>query len=360
MDRPVVDHRGDRLPAVVHEIRRRLRGVFGTAAAEVLLWSGSAAWESALVNTLRAGDRVLSFNNGLFAEKFVEVARRFGVVVDEVQKRWGDAVLASDVDAALRADHRALLIVHNETSTGVTTDLAGVRAAIDAGGHDPLLLVDAVSSLGSLPFRFDEWRVDVALTGSQKGLMMPPGLAILCVSERALRAATAVDTPRYFHDWGPVVAALAQGYSPATPPTLEFYGLREALRMLDEEGLDAVYARHARLGEGVRRAVAAWDRQLLCHDLERCSNSLTAVWLDDLDANQLLRITASRLELDLGGGLGRLNGRVFRMGHLGALNELEVLAMLGGVEMGLALAGAPVDLGRGVAAAQAHFVQSPA
>jgi alanine-glyoxylate transaminase/serine-glyoxylate transaminase/serine-pyruvate transaminase len=356
MDRAVIDHRGPELPEVTLEAVERLKRVFNTEAGSIAMWagSGSGAWEAAIVNTLRPGEQVLSFNNGLFAEKFADVARRFGVVVDEVDMRWGDAV-APELVAARLADHVAVLVVHNETSTGVTTDLAGIRRAIDAGGRDPLLLVDTVSSLGSIDFRFDEWRIDVALTGSQKGLMLPPGMAFVCVSPRGWERSAGVDTPRAFYDWRPVIAAMETGYFPATPPTLELYGLREALRMLEEEGLDNVYARHARLAEGVRRAVQAWDLALLCGDADRCSNSLTAVVVDGVDPDELLRLSEARLNLSLGAGLGRLKKSVFRIGHLGALNELEVIATLGGTELALSLAGHPVQLGAGVSAAQTWF-----
>jgi alanine-glyoxylate transaminase/serine-glyoxylate transaminase/serine-pyruvate transaminase len=358
MDRAVIDHRGPELPEVTLEAVERLRRVFKTENGRIAMWagSGSGAWEAAIVNTLRPGDKVLSFNNGLFAEKFAEIARRFGVVVDEVEMRWGDAV-EPDLVAAKLSDHVAVLLVHNETSTGVTADLSGIRRAIDAGGSDPLLLVDTVSSLGSIDFRFDEWRIDVALTGSQKGLMLPPGMAFVCVSPRAFERSAEVDTPRAFYDWGPVITALEAGYFPATPPTLELYGLREALRMLEEEGIDNVYARHARLAEGVRRAVQAWDLALLCRDIDRCSNSLTAVAVDGLDADEVLRVSQARLNLSLGAGLGRLKGKVFRIGHLGALNELEVIATLGGTELALSMAGSPLRLGSGVSAAMEWFRQ---
>ncbi|HEX6547564.1 MAG TPA: aminotransferase class V-fold PLP-dependent enzyme [Candidatus Dormibacteraeota bacterium] len=360
MDRAVVDHRGPELPEVTLEAVERLKHVFRTETGSIAMWAGSGtgAWEAAIVNTLRPGERALAFNNGIFAEKFSEVARRFGVVVDEVDMRWGDAVAPDRVAGHLRPEHAAVLIVHNETSTGVTTDVGGIRAAIDSTGHDPLLLVDTVSSLGSIDFRFDDWRVDVALTGSQKGLMLPPGMAFVCVSPRALERSREVDTPRSFYDWGPVIAAMQTGYFPATPPTLELYGLREALRMLEEEGLDNVYARHTRLAEGVRQAVQAWDLTLLCTDLARCSNSLTAVAVDGIDADAVLREGEAHLHLSLGAGLGRLKGRAFRIGHLGALNELEVIATLGGVELALNLAGEPVELGSGVAAAMRYWQQA--
>jgi alanine-glyoxylate transaminase/serine-glyoxylate transaminase/serine-pyruvate transaminase len=357
MDRAVIDHRGPDIPEVMLEVVERLRALFKTIEGEVAVWpaSGTGAWEAAVVNTLSPGDRVLALDNGFFANRFAEVARTLGVEVDQIALRWGDPVTAADVGQNLRPEHRAVLVVHNETSTGATTDLAAVRHALDDAGSKALLLVDTVSGLGSMDLRFDEWGLDVALTGSQKGLMLPPGLGLCCLSRRALEASESNTMRRHFYDWRPIVSEMRRGYYPFTPPTLELFGLREALRMLDEEGLDAVFERHRRLAEGVRRAVEAWDRPLLCRDEEARSNSLTAIEFEDVDTNQLLQTTADRLNLSLGGGLARLNGRVLRIGHLGALNELEVLATLSGVEMGLRLVGASVTLGSGVAAAQDYF-----
>lgn len=361
MDRPVPDHRGPEMPELVGELRENLRAVFRTVQGEPVLFpgSGTGAWEAALVNTLSPGDRVLSFQNGHFARLWAEVARAHGLVVDELQLRWGDPVRAEDVQANLDQHHRAVLVVHNETSTGVTTDLEAVRRAIDVTGHDPLLLVDAVSSLGSIDFRFDEWRVDVALTGTQKGLMLPPGTAVLCVNERARAASEANKMPRYFYDWRPVLADMSRGFFPYTPATLLLFGMREALRMLLEEGLENVFGRHARLAETTRRAVAAWDLALLSRDPERASNSLTAVSVDgQLDSDRIVQVAHTQLNLALGVGLGQLKGKVFRIGHLGWLGELEVLATLAGVELALQVAGASVALGSGVAAAQQYLKDS--
>ena len=359
MDRAVIDHRGPDIPEVIEEVTRRLKELFKTTAGEVAFWpaSGTGAWEAAIANTLSPGDRVLAMNNGFFASRFAEVARSLGVEVDEVQLRWGDPVLPAEVTANLRSEHKAVLVVHNETSTGVTTDLAAIGSVISAAGSDALFLVDTVSGLGSMDLRFDEWGLDVALTGSQKGLMLPPGLGLCCMSQRAMEASAKNTMRRGFFDWRPIVAETRRGYYPFTPPTLELYGLREALRMLEEEGLDAVFERHRRLGEGVRRAAEAWDRPLLCREPEARSNSLTAIEFDDVDTNELMRVTATRLNLSLGGGLTRLSGRVLRIGHLGSLNELEVMATLAGVEMGLRLLGAPVTLGSGMAAAADYFTQ---
>jgi alanine-glyoxylate transaminase / serine-glyoxylate transaminase / serine-pyruvate transaminase len=357
MDRPVPDHRGPEMPSLVAEIRSGLRRVFKSDQGEPVIFpgSGTGAWEASLVNTLSPGDRVLSFENGHFARLYAEAARQLGTQVDEVKLRWGDAVTQSDIEANLKPQHGAVLIVHNETSTGVTTDLGAVRRGIDRTGHDPLLLVDVVSSLGSIDFRMDEWRVDVAVTGTQKGLMLPPGGAILCVGPRALEAAEKSRTPRYFYDWRPVIRDMQQGFFPYTPATLLLFGLREALRMLLEEGLDQVLARHRRLAEGTRQAVRAWGLALLAGDPARASNSLTAVVVGEVDSNVVVKVAAERLNLALGVGLGQLRGRVFRIGHLGSLNELEVLATLAGTELALLYAGQAIELGVGVAAAQRFF-----
>jgi alanine-glyoxylate transaminase/serine-glyoxylate transaminase/serine-pyruvate transaminase len=362
MDRPLPDHRGPEMPGLVAEVREGLRTVFQTQTGEVLLFpgSGTGAWEASVVNTLEPGDRVLAFDIGQFSRLYAECAARFGAEVDLVPRRWGTGVPAEVVYDRLRADrahaYRAVLVVHNETSTGVTSDVAAVRQAMDASDHPALLLVDVVSSLGSIDFRFDEWRVDVAVCGTQKGLMLPPGMAVLCVSPRAVERSRAVRSARYFFDWGPMLEENRRGYFPYTPATLLLYGLREALRMLLEEGLPNVFTRHARLAEGVRQAVRAWGLRILCEDPREYSNSLTAVVVPEgYDARAVLQVAEERLHLSLGTGLGPLRGRVFRIGHLGWLNELEVLATVAGVELAMHLAGIPVPLGEGVSACQRYF-----
>ncbi|MDR5695893.1 MAG: aminotransferase class V-fold PLP-dependent enzyme [Armatimonadota bacterium] len=364
MDRPIPDHRGPELPGLVQEITAGLKRLFHTTEGEIVLYpgSGTGAWEASIVNTLSPGDRVLAFNIGHFSHLYAECARRFGVVVDEVDLPWGTGVPAEIVYDKLSKDsqhtYRAVMVVHNETSTGVTSNVKAVREAIDAAGHPALLLVDTVSSLGSIDFRFDEWKVDVALTGTQKGLMLPPGMAVLCVSPRAITESERVTSPRYFFDWRPVLEENRRGYFPYTPATLLLYGLREALRMLFEEGLPNVLARHARLAEGVRRAVRAWGLPILCRNPEEYSNTLTAVVMPEgVDANEVIRIAEQRLNLSLGTGLGRLKGKVFRIGHLGSLNELEVLATVAGVEMALAMAGVKIPMGSGVTACQGYFME---
>jgi alanine-glyoxylate transaminase / serine-glyoxylate transaminase / serine-pyruvate transaminase len=357
MDRPVPDHRGPEMPSLVAEIRSGLRSVFKSEQGEPVIFpgSGTGAWEASLVNTLSPGERVLSFENGHFARLYADAARQLGFTVDEVKLRWGDAVTQSDIESNLKPEHRAVLIVHNETSTGVTTDVAAVRRGIDRTGQNPLLLVDVVSALGSIDFRMDEWRVDVAVTGTQKGLMLPPGGAVLCVGPRAIEAAAQNRTPRYFYDWRPVIRDMQQGFFPYTPATLLLFGLREALRMLLEEGLDNVLARHGRLAQATREAVRAWGLPLLASDPARASNSLSAVVVDQVDSNKVVKVAAERLNLALGVGLGQLRGRVFRIGHLGSLNELEVLATLAGTELALHYSGQPIELGVGVAAAERFF-----
>ena len=364
MDRPVPDHRGGELPALVSEVASGLKQIFQTASGEIALFaaSGAGGWEASLVNTLNPGERVLAFNLGQFSHLYAECARGLGAVVDEVDVPWGSGVPADVVHERLRSDrghaYAAVLVVHNETSTGVTSNVRAVREAIDAAGHPALLLVDTVSSLASIDFRFDEWKVDVALAGTQKGLMLPPGMAVVCVGPRALARGEDVRSPRYFFDWRPVLAEMQRGYFPYTPATLMLYGLREAVRMLAEEGLPNVFARHGRLAEGVRRAVRAWGLSIVCRNPQEYSNTLTAVMMPDgIDADGVLRMAAQRLDLSLGTGLGRLKSRAFRIGHLGALNELEVLATVAGVEMALTMAGVRIPLGAGVTACQKFFLE---
>ncbi len=366
MDRAVPDHRGAEMPALTREIVERLRPVFGTRAAEIVLYpgSGTAAWEASIANTLSPGDRVLAFNTGHFSHLYADCARRLGMIVDEIEVEWGNGIPTGALEEALLADRehaiRAVLVVHNETSTGVTSRVDSVRQVLDRAGHQALLLVDAVSSLASIEFEFDAWSVDVALTGSQKGLMLPPGMGVLAVGERALAASKRATTPRFFLDWQPMIDQLHEGYFPYTPATLLLYGLREALRMLDEEGLHAVYARHARLAKAVQAAVRQWDLELLCRDPAEYSNTLTAVVVPPgVDSDDVLCIAEEHFNLSLGTGLARLKGRVFRIGHLGWLNELEVLATIAGVELAMHRAGVPIHLGSGVTACQQLFAEPP-
>src|SRR5919202_799561 len=287
MDRPVIDHRSPEFAQLTEDVRAGLGRVFGTRDGMPMLYpaSGTGATEAAIVNLFAPGDRVLTFSYGTFSAGIGTIARKFGLDVDEVQLRWGQEVSPAEVERRLRADsptkpYRAVLIVHNETSTGVTVDVGGIRQAMDAANHDALLVVDTVSSLASIEFGMDDWRVDIVICGSQKGLMLPPGLGILGVSQRALALARSHGgSPRHFWDWEPIMRENRVGLFPYTPATLMLFGLREALRMLvDEEGLENVYARHARLADAVRAAVGAWGLRFVCEDPWTASNTITAVW----------------------------------------------------------------------------------
>jgi alanine-glyoxylate transaminase/serine-glyoxylate transaminase/serine-pyruvate transaminase len=367
MDRSVLDHRSPEFGALLGDILPRLRTVFGSKAGRVVVYpsSGTGAWEAALVNVLAPGDRVLSFGNGYFSSGFAETARHLGFIVDEIDLTWGAAIPPELVRSQLDADrgasrYRAVLVVHNETSTGVLSDLAAIRQAMDATGHDALLLVDAVSSLGSVPFLFDTWRVDVAITGSQKGLMLPPGLGILCIGPRALAAGERGGSARHFFDWRPYLRESDAGFVPYTPATSLLFGLQAALQILiEEEGLEGVFARHHRLASGVRAAVDAWGLRLLCEDASCASETLTAVLVPDgTSSTAVVDHAGARYGLALGVGLGQLQKRVFRIGHLGSLNELEVLGTLAGIELTFADLGMDVAPGSGVAACEQSFLEA--
>jgi alanine-glyoxylate transaminase / serine-glyoxylate transaminase / serine-pyruvate transaminase len=368
MDRPIVDHRSPEFAQLTEDVRVGMRRVFGTRDGAPMLYpaSGTGATEAALVNALAPGDRVLTFDYGHFSAGLGVIARKFGFEVDEVKMRWGQAAEPAEIERRLKADsptrpYRAVLIVHNETSTGVTCDIGAVRRAMDAAGHDALLIVDTVSSLASIEFLMDEWRVDIVICGSQKGLMLPPGLGLLGVSRRALAlAAQGGGSPRHFWDWEPIMRENRIGLFPYTPATLMLFGLREALRMLvDEEGLENVYARHRRLADGVRAAVAGWGLESVCEDPANASNTITAVRTPaGVDSNELTKHARERYELSLGGGIGKLNGQAFRIGHLGALNELEVIATIGGIELSMADLGLGVEPGSGLLACQKSFLRS--
>jgi alanine-glyoxylate transaminase/serine-glyoxylate transaminase/serine-pyruvate transaminase len=340
-----------------------LGAVFKTADPVVLFpSSGTGAWEAALVNTLSTGDRVLAFETGQFATGWKGVAERLGLQVDWVEGDWRRGADPSDAKSRLRADvaHRikAVLVVHNETSTGCTSRVHEIRQAMDAAEHPALLLVDTVSSLGSMDYRHDDWGVDVTVCGSQKGLMLPPGLAMNAVSAKALEASASAGLPRSYWDWGPVLDFNERGFFPYTPPTNLLYGLETALEMMEEEGLDRVFARHDRLAEATRAAVAAWGLDLCCLEPAEYSSSLTAVWMPDgHDADALRKVVLDRFDMSLGSGLGRVKGRVFRIGHIGDLNDLMLAGTLCGVEMGLGLAGVP-HRPEGVTAALHHLAST--
>jgi len=348
---PTIDHRGPELASLARTVLDGLKPVFGTTGPVVAFpSSGTGAWEAALVNTLSPGDRVLAFDTGHFAGLWSRMAAALGLDVELVPGNWRRGVDPDRVHERLAGDRgraiKALMVVHNETSTGVTSDVRAVRAAVDAAGHPALLLVDTVSSLASMDYRHDEWGVDVTVSCSQKGLMLPPGLGFNAIGERALAAAGAAGLGRSYWDWRAMLAANADGLFPYTPPTNLLYGLREALVMLADEGLEHVFARHRRHAEATRLAVRAWGLEVLCEDPARHSSSLTAVLVGaGDDADQVRRVALDRYDLSLGAGLGRLAGRVFRIGHLGSLNDLMLAGTLCGVGLSLARTGA--GTGRG-------------
>lgn len=365
MHRAQEDHRSSAFPDLTHGVLRDLKPVFGTTAGRPFVFAstGTGMWEAALTNTLAPGYRVLAARFGQFSHLFIDTAERLGLKVDVIDLEWGEALDPSRVADALVADTahaiQAVLLVHNETATGVTNDVAAVREAIYDAQHPALLLVDGVSSIGSLEFRFDEWGVDVAVCGSQKGFMMPAGLGMLCLSPKALARIEAARFPRAYFDLRPQVLHNDQGYFPYTPAIAHLFGLREALDMIAEQGMPAIASRHARLGEGVRRAVAAWGLRFCARDPERRSNTVTAIVVPEgKDARHVIDAAYRRWDLALGSGLGRLNGKVFRIGHLGDLNEGMLLGALALTELALHDAGVAVPYGAGVAAAQRWYRES--
>jgi alanine-glyoxylate transaminase/serine-glyoxylate transaminase/serine-pyruvate transaminase len=348
---PTIDHRSADFAALCREVIDGLKVVFKTSGPVVVFpASGSGAWEAALVNTLSPGDKVVAFENGEFARLWAEVARRLGLDVELVPCDWRRGVDPGVVEETLRADRthqtKAILVIHNETSTGATSRMGDIREAIDRAGHPTLLLVDAVSSLASIDVRHDEWRCDVTLSGSQKGLMLPPGMSFNAISEKALAAARSARLPKSYWAWEPMLAANADGFFPYTPSTNLLFGLREALRMLTEEGLAAVFARHYRLAEAARSAGRRWGLEIACQRPDECSNVVTTLMMPQgHDADRFRALVTERFNLSLGAGLGRLKGRAFRIGHLGDFNELMLAGTLCGVEMGLELAGVPFSRG---------------
>ncbi len=365
IDHPTIDHRGPEFAVLGKAVLAGMKKVFRTDA-DVVIYpsSGTGAWEAALVNTLSPGDSVLMAETGHFAALWRRLAERLGLAVEFLPGDWRHGAPAAQIESRLRADDaraiKAVCVVHNETSTGVTTNIADVRAAIDRAGHPALLLVDSISSLASLDYRHDEWGVDVTVAGSQKGLMLPAGLSFNAISAKALAAAKSARLPRSYWDWGDQLAISATGYFPYTPATNLLYGLHEALDMLLAEGLENVFARHERLAEATRRAVRAWDLEILCANPAEYSAALTAVMMPEgHSADAFRKIALDRFNLSLGQGLGKLSGKVFRIGHLGYFNDLMLCGTLAGVEMGLELAAVPHRKG-GILAATDYLAASAA
>lgn len=360
MAKPTIDHRGLEFKALGLEVLEGVKPVFKTAGPVVIFASsGTGAWEAGLVNTLSPGDKVLMFETGHFATLWKNMAVRLGLEVDFVPGDWRHGVDPAMVEAKLAEDknHRikSVNVVHNETSTGVTSRVGEIRKAIDRAGHPALFMIDTISSLGSIDYRHDEWGVDVTVGCSQKGLMLPPGLGFNAISDKALAASKSAKLPRSYWAWDEMIANNREGFFPASPATNLLYGLRESLRMLAAEGLENVFARHIRYGEATRRAVRAWGMEILCLNPEEYSPVLTAVMMPgDKGADAYRASVLDQFNMSLGSGLGILKDRVFRIGHLGDLNDLSLIGTLGGVEMGFALAGVPYQRG-GVTAAMEYL-----
>jgi len=358
MARPTIDHRGPEFAALTLELIAGLQRVFKTKEPVVIYpGSGSGASEAAYVNTLSAGDRIVVFETGHFAWQWKKIAERLGLRVDYVPGNWRRGASEAELESRLTSDAaheiKAVVVVHNETSTGVASRIPDLRKAMDRAKHPALLIVDAVSSLASFDYRHDEWGVDVTVCGSQKGLMVPPGLGFCAVSKKARAASNTAKLPRHYFDWDEIIGQNEKGFFPYTPGTNLFYGLHEALAMLEEEGLDNVFARHARHGEATRAAVRAWDLEVVCEDPREYSNSMTAVFMPDgHNADELRRIILDHFNMSLGVGLSKFAGKVFRIGHLGSFNDLMLAGTLAGVEMGLRLAGVPHREGGVLAAMQ--------
>src|SRR6185312_4756093 len=356
------DHRSSDFPKLTLPLYEHLKRIFKTRDGQVVVFpsSGTGAWESALTNTNSPGDKLLASRFGQFSHLWIELARRHGLEVIVQEEEWGTGVHPERIEEALREDKnheiKGVMVVHNETATGVTSDVAAVRRAIDAANHPAMLYVDGVSSIASIDFRMDEWGVDLAVAGSQKGLMLPAGLGIVCASPRALAAQKTARCTRVFFDFGDHIKANATGYFPYTPSLPMLYGLRESLNMLFEERLHRVFERHQILAEGVRAAVNAWGLRLCAKEPKWYSNTVSAIMVPPgIDGADVVDSAFRRYNLALGAGLSKVAGKLFRFGHLGDLNDLMVLGALAGAEMAMRDVGIDIAMGSGVAAAQAHF-----
>lgn len=362
MHRAMEDHRSSDFPGLTGPIFQDLKKIFKTTSGQPFLFpaSGTGAWEASLSNTLSPGDKVLAARFGMFSHLWIDMAQRLGLEVEVLDTEWGEGAPIERYRDALAGDKgrkiKAVLFTHNETATGVTSDVAGVRQALNETGHPALLMVDGVSSIASIDFRMDEWGVDLAVTGSQKGLMLPAGLGIVCASEKALAQYDQAKLPRCFFDFGDMRKANATGYFPYTPSLPMLYGLRESIAMLLEEGLDNVFARHHRLAEGTRQAVKAWGLELCARAPKWHSDTVSAIMVPPgVNGAEIIDIAYRRYNLALGAGLARMAGRLFRIGHLGDLNELMLLGGIAGAEMAMRDVGMKITPGSGVAAAQEHW-----
>jgi alanine-glyoxylate transaminase/serine-glyoxylate transaminase/serine-pyruvate transaminase len=363
MDVPLEDQRAPDFPAFTLGLFQDLKKIFKTRTGQVFLFpaSGTGGWEAAITNTLSPGDKVLAARIGQFSHLWIDLCQRHGLDTEVVDVEWGEGTPVERYAERLAADHaheiKAVLVCHNETATGVTSDVAAIRKAMDAVGHPALLYVDGVSSVACIDFRMDEWGVDLAISGSQKGFMLPTGLAIVAASPKALAATKTAQCRRCFFDFADMIRTNKDGYFPYTPATTLLRGLRASIDLLLAEGLDTVFARHHRLAEGVRQAVSAWGLTLCAKQPRWYSDTVSAIRVPEgCDGNEVVKQAYQRYRLSLGVGLSKVAGKVFRIGHLGSLNELMILTALAGAEMAMRDAGIPVPLGSGVAAAQAHFL----
>ncbi|MDX1575253.1 MAG: aminotransferase class V-fold PLP-dependent enzyme [Kiloniellales bacterium] len=362
IDRPMEDQRAPDLPKFTLPLFKDLKKIFKTTSGQVFIFpsSGTGGWEAAMTNTLSPGDKVLASRFGQFSHLWIDLCQRHEFDVDDIDVDWGEGVPVELYAERLAADKdheiKAVTVCHNETATGVTSDVAAVRKVLDDLGHPALLFVDGVSSIASIDFRMDEWGVDLAVSGSQKGFMLPPGLAIICVSEKALAARKEAKSRRCYFDFEDMIKTNVDGYFPYTPATHMLHGLRAAVDMLLDEGLENVFARHHRLAEGVRRAVDAWGLRLVAKEPKWQSDTVSAIYLPEgFDGNQMVKLAYLRYGLSLGVGLSKVAGKVFRIGHLGDLNELMLMSALAGAEMAMRDIGVPVEAGSGVAAAEEYY-----
>jgi alanine-glyoxylate transaminase/serine-glyoxylate transaminase/serine-pyruvate transaminase len=364
---PMEDHRSSTFPDLVLPLLRDLRKVFKTESGTPFVFpgTGTGGWEAALVNTLSPGDKVLAFRYGQFSHLWIDMMTRLGLDVTVIEIEWGEGASPQLLSEYLSKDsakaYKAVCVVHNETATGVTSNIGAVRKALDAAGHPALLFVDSVSGLASIDFRFDEWKVDAAITGSQKGFMLPAGAGIICVSQKALALAASAKLPRCYWSLEDMVKANATGYFPYTPSIPMLYGLRESVTMLLEEGLEQVFARHHRLAEGARRAVAAWGLALCAKAPTWYSNTVSAIMVPaGFNGADVIDIAYRRYNFALGAGLNKMAGKLYRIGHLGDLNEITLLAGIAGAELAMHDVGMKVELGKGVAAAQQYWIETQA
>lgn len=360
MDRPVIDHRGPEFAALAFEILEGIRAIFKTSGPVIMFpGSGTGAWEAAIVNTLSAGDRVVMFEVGHFANLWQIMAKKLGLNVDYVPGDWRRGADLNGLETRVAADSahqiKAVMVVHNETATGAASNIGEMRAILDRARHPALLMVDAISSLGAMDLRHDEWGIDVTISGSQKGLMLPPGMNFNAVSEKALRANQSARLPRAYWDWQDVLQQNKSGFFPYTPPTNLLWGLRESIHMLMEEGLENVFRRHQRHAQATRAAVSQWGLEVVCESPSDYSSTVTAVFTPEgHNADHLRKVILENLDMSLGAGLSKLQGKAFRIGHLGHFNDLMLMGTLAGVEMGLRIAGVPHREG-GVMAALEHL-----